>query len=86
MTTSIANNRQSTLTAGTLLVGASIAVGLGVYGNVHDPTGRSLVTSVFTATINLKVWLATFAMALALFQLGSGLRIYKVFGDGAARA
>ena len=86
MTTSIANNRQSTLTTGTLLVGASIAVGLGVYGNVHDPTGRSLVTSVFTATINLKVWLATFAMALALFQLGSGLRIYKVFGDGAARA
>ena len=53
---------------GALLVGAAVAVGLGVYGRVHDPTGRSLVTLFFTSTINLKVWVATIVIALALFQ------------------
>jgi hypothetical protein len=67
-----------------LLVGCAVAVGLGVYGNVHDPTGRSLVSLFFTATINAKVWFATAAMALGLFQLGSALRIYGKLGDGPA--
>ena len=84
MTGAALNYRRATLTGGVLVLGAGVAVALGVYGSVHDATGRSLVTLFFTATINLKVWLATLAMALALFQLGSGLRIYKVFGDGAA--
>lgn len=65
-----------------LLAGAAVAVSLGVYGRVHDPTGRSLVTIFFTATINLKVWLATGAFALALFQLGSALRLYGKIGSG----
>ncbi len=39
---------------------------------------------VFTETINLKVWLATFAISLTVFQLGSGLRIYGVLGNGPA--
>lgn len=64
-----------------LLVGAAVAVALGVYGNVHDPTGRSLVTLFFTATINLKVWLATFALALAGFQLYTALRMYGKVGS-----
>jgi len=59
-----------------LLLGGSVAVALGVYGNVHDPTGRSLVSLVFSAPLNAKVWLATGAFTLALFQLGSSLRIY----------
>ncbi|HCO02801.1 MAG TPA: hypothetical protein DIT48_05450 [Actinobacteria bacterium] len=67
---------------GILLVGAAVAVGLGVYGRVHDPTGRSLLTLVFTRSINLKVWFATIAFALALFQLGSALRIYGKIGSG----
>jgi uncharacterized protein DUF6529 len=65
-----------------LLVGAAVALGLGVYGRVHDPTGRSLITLFFTATINLKVWFATTAFALALFQLGSSLRIFGKIGKG----
>jgi Family of unknown function (DUF6529) len=65
-----------------LLLGAAVAVSLGVYGNVHDPTGRSLITLVFTKTINLKVWFATAAFALALFQLGSSLRFYGKIGKG----
>jgi Family of unknown function (DUF6529) len=67
-----------------LLIGAVVALSLGVYGNVHDPTGRSLVTLAFTRTINLKVWFATVAFALALFQLGSSLRFYGKIGKGRA--
>jgi hypothetical protein len=56
--------------------GAAVAVGLGVYGHVHDPTGQSIFSLVFTKTINMKTWFATAALALALFQVFSGMRIY----------
>jgi hypothetical protein len=65
-------------------VGAAVAVGVGAYGSIHDPTGRSLVTLFFSDTIGLKVWLATLAVGLAVFQLASALRIYGVFGRGRA--
>jgi hypothetical protein len=67
-----------------VLLGSAVALGLGVYGNVHDPSGRSLITLFFTATINLKVWLATGVLALAVFQLASALRIYGKIGSGPA--
>ena len=63
-------------------MGAAVALALGVYGNVHDPTGRSLVTLAFTATINLKVWFATIAMTLALFQAASGAKMFGKLGSG----
>lgn len=71
---------------GLLLLGAGVAVALGVYGNVHDPTGRSLVTLFFSATINLKVWFATGALVLAGFQLYTALRIYGRLGSEPASA
>ena len=46
-----------------ILLGSAVALALGVYGNVHDPSGRSLVTLFFTATINAEVWLGTTAVA-----------------------
>jgi Family of unknown function (DUF6529) len=58
------------------LVGAGVAVGLGVYGHTHDPTGRSIFSLVFTKTINMKAWFATGAATLGLFQVISALRIY----------
>lgn len=69
-----------------VIIGAAAAIALGVYGNVHDPTGRSLVTGFFSATINAKVWLATGAMALGLFQLITALRIYGKIGSDPAPA
>jgi Family of unknown function (DUF6529) len=72
--------------AAILVIGAAVALGLGVYGNVHDPTGRSLITLFFTATINLKAWLATAAIALALFQVVSGPRILGRLGRGTGPA
>jgi hypothetical protein len=65
-----------------LLLGAIVAISLGVYGAVHDPTGRSLVTLFFTATINLKVWLATAAVVLAVFQVLSAAKFYGRLGPG----
>ena len=60
--------------------GALIATALGVYGNVHDPTERSLVTLIFTETINAKVWIGTAAVVLAVFQVGSSLHMYGKLG------
>jgi Family of unknown function (DUF6529) len=74
--------RSSTRLVVALLLGALVAVALGVYGRVHDPTGRSLVTLFFSATITLKVWLATAAAALAIFQVLSAAKFYGKLGAG----
>ena len=58
------------------LAGALTALGIGAYGKVHDPSGESIFTLFFTATLNMKAWLATAAAALGLFQLLSALRMY----------
>jgi hypothetical protein len=63
-----------------LAVGALVALSLGLYGRIHDPTGRSLVTLFFTNTLTLKVWLATAAVTLAAFQGLTGLRMYGKLG------
>jgi hypothetical protein len=63
-----------------LAIGALVALSLGVYGRVHDPTGRSLVTIFFTETITLKVWLATAAFLLAIGQVLGGMRMYGKLG------
>ena len=59
-----------------LLAGAAVAVLLGVYGGVHDPTLDAPYTLFFTATFNLKVWFATVAVFFALVQMLTALRIY----------
>ncbi len=53
------------------LVGAAVAVALGVYGNVHDPTGKSVLGDglFFSATLNMKAWLATAVVLLACLQV-----------------
>ena len=58
------------------LVGAAVAVALGVYAQAHDPTNEQPYTLFFTGTLNLKVWFATAAFLLALVQLVTALRLY----------
>jgi len=60
--------------------GAAVALTLGIYGRIHDPTGGSLVTLFFTRTITLKAWLATAAVLFALFQGATALRMYSKLG------
>jgi hypothetical protein len=64
--------------------GALVSLSLGVYGSVHDPTGRSLVTLFFTRTITLKVWLATAVAVLAVAQVVGALRLYGKLGKGSS--
>jgi hypothetical protein len=62
------------LVAGVL--GALVAMTLGLYGSVHDPASDLSITLGFADTITMKVWLATGATLLALFQLFSALWMY----------
>src|ERR1051326_466064 len=59
-----------------LLAGAVVSVTLGVYGNVHDPAGKGVIDLVFIQTVVLKVYLASAAALIALFQLATALRLY----------
>ena len=59
-----------------LLAGAAVSVALGVYGNVHDPAGKGAIDLAFIRTVVLKVYLASAAALIALFQLASALRLY----------
>jgi hypothetical protein len=67
-----------------LVAGAAVAVALGAYGSQHTPTGRAITTFGFSGLLNAKAWLTTGAAALALFQLGSALRLYGRLGSGPA--
>ena len=69
---------------GLALIGAAVSIGLGVYGHVHDPTGSSILGNglFFSATLNMKAWLATVVVVLALFQLATALRMYGRLGSG----
>ena len=66
-----------------LLLGSLVALSLGVStARFTIRPGRSLVTLFFTATINLKVWLATAAVLLAVFQVLSAAKFYGRLGRG----
>jgi hypothetical protein len=58
------------------LLGALIALTLGIYGSVHDPATDLTITLGFANTITMKVWLATIAVLFALVQLVSALWMY----------
>ncbi|MFF3062700.1 DUF6529 family protein [Streptomyces sp. NPDC057909] len=52
-----------------LLLGAMVAVALGVYGHAHSPSGVAVNVAGFTNPQSVKSWLATAATALAVVQL-----------------
>ncbi len=57
-------------------VGSLIAVALGVYGRLHEPTFVGLNIAGFSSGLAAKAWLTTGAFVLALVQLGSALVMY----------
>jgi hypothetical protein len=63
-----------------LAAGAVVAVVLGVYGSVHDPTGRTLTTLGFSSLLAMKVWLAVAAGVLALAQGITAAWMYGLLG------
>ena len=60
-----------------LLIGAAVAVALGVYGAVHEPTGIAVNVAGFSGPLQAKVWLATGAFVLALLQLFTALGMWN---------
>ena len=67
-----------------LLAGAAVALTLGAYGSLHDPTGRTLTTLGFSDLAHMKAWLTTAAAGLGLVQLTTALRLYGRIGTGRA--
>jgi Family of unknown function (DUF6529) len=62
------------------LLGAAVAVALGVYGNVHDPSQELVFTLFFSSTISMKVYFATAALAFALVQVLTATWVYGKLG------
>jgi hypothetical protein len=63
-----------------VLISSGLAVALGVYGRVHDPTGETAMTLFFERQITMKAWLATGAVLSVVFQVGSALVLYGKAG------
>jgi hypothetical protein len=66
------------------LVGAGVALTLGIYANAHSPSSDLTITLGFTNTITMKVWLATIVLCFAVIQLLSALWMYGRLPMGAA--
>jgi len=58
------------------LIGALVALTLGIYGRLHHPTGIAINIAGFSSPGSVKSWLATGAAVLALVQVGSALVMY----------
>jgi hypothetical protein len=65
-------------------LGALVAVGLGIFGKVHEPQFFSINLAGFSSGLAVKAWLSTLAMVLALFQLGSAFAMYRLIPGGKA--
>ena len=79
------SNRARTGLAGALLLGAAVAVAIGVYGREHTPKPHPLFEGPFSSYIQLKVWLTTAAAVFVLFQLLTALWMWgRLPGAGSA--
>ena len=58
------------------LIGALVALALGIYGRVHSPTGIAINIAGFSSPGSVKSWLATGATVFAIVQVGSALVMY----------
>jgi Family of unknown function (DUF6529) len=63
-----------------LVVGAAVAVALGVYGKVHTPTRHALFYAPFPSMFAMKVWLTVAALGFALIQGLTALWMYGKLG------
>lgn len=57
-------------------IGSAVAIALGVYGRVHEPTGIAVSVAGFSGAQAAKSWLSTVVFVLALVQLGTALGMW----------
>ena len=63
------STRRSTVVLLTIAAfGAAIAVLIGVYARLHDPTNEQIAHYGFSSTLAMKAWLTTAAVVLAIAQ------------------
>lgn len=65
-----------------VLIGSLVAVGLGVFGNMHEPQFFAINVAGFSSGLAVKAWMGTLAVGLALFQFGSAFAMYGLFPRG----
>jgi hypothetical protein len=58
------------------LIGALVALTLGIYGHIHHPTGIAVNLAGFSGPQEAKSWLATGAIIAAVIQVISALVMY----------
>jgi hypothetical protein len=63
-----------------LAIGGAVAVLLGVYAKMHEPTGIAVNLAGFSGPLAAKTWLTTGAFGFALIQLFSALALYGKLG------
>jgi hypothetical protein len=61
-----------------VVMGAIVAVGLGVFAKLHQPQFFAINVAGFSSGLAVKSWLASLAVALALSQLVSAMLMYDV--------
>ncbi|KHO18957.1 hypothetical protein QQ25_19230 [Mycolicibacterium setense] len=61
-----------------IILGTLVAVGLGVFGKVHEPRFFSVSVAGFSSGTSVKAWLATLSITLGLFQLASAFAMYRL--------
>lgn len=59
---------------GAAALGAAVALTLGIYGNVHDPSNQLELELLFSSTLSMKVWLGTAAAVCVTVALVAALR------------
>lgn len=89
MSEPVVTERMSTSSGGAavliaVVLGALVAVGLGVFAKVHEPQFFSVSVAGFSSGAAVKSWLATVAVVLALFQLASAFVMYRLIPGGKA--
>jgi hypothetical protein len=55
------------------LVGAAVALSIGLYARLHTPSGRPVSTLGFSGILQMKAWLTTAATSLLIVQLLTAL-------------
>ena len=83
MTAPVAAVRRPAYLLAPLLIGAVVAIALGVYGKAHTPTGHALFHAPFPSMFAMKVWLTVAAGGFALFQGLTALWMYGKLGGQA---
>jgi hypothetical protein len=77
------SNRGAAMLLVPFLIGCAVAVALGAYGSLHEPTGKAVNLAGFSSALAAKSWLAVVAVAFALVQLVSALAMYGKLGIAA---